>query len=380
MTISYGKQSIDSQDIKRVIKSLKSNYLTQGPAVKEFEKKLSKNFKCKFSTVVSNGSAALYLIGKILGWKAGDVIAVPPITFISSVNSVEHCGAKPLFIDINLNDYCMDPIKLEKELVRDKKKRIKAAVITDFGGQPAQWEKFYALKKKYKIILINDNCHAMGSSIKLDKGYATKYADFATLSFHPVKAITTGEGGAILTNNKKMNEKAALLREHGIVRKNGRHWDYKVLNLGYNFRLPDLNCALGISQLRKLKKFVERRKKISAIYDHLFSDKEKFIIPKKIKDTVNSYHLYPILINLKKIKKTKEKIIKEFLKNKIKLQVHYIPINTQPFYKKKYGLNKNNYKNSILFFKSCVSLPIYYDLNDRQINYIKKICKKIFHL
>ena len=148
MTISYGKQSIDSQDIKRVIKSLKSNYLTQGPAVKEFEKKLSKNFKCKFSTVVSNGSAALYLIGKILGWKAGDVIAVPPITFISSVNSVEHCGAKPLFIDINLNDYCMDPIKLEKELVRDKKKRIKAAVITDFGGQPAQWEKFYALKKK----------------------------------------------------------------------------------------------------------------------------------------------------------------------------------------------------------------------------------------
>ena len=380
MTISYGKQSIDSQDIKRVIKSLKSNYLTQGPAVKEFEKKLSKNFKCKFSTVLSNGSAALYLIGKILGWKAGDVIAVPPITFISSVNSVEHCGAKPLFIDINLNDYCMDPIKLEKELVRDKKKRIKAAVITDFGGQPAQWEKFYALKKKYKIILINDNCHAMGSSIKLDKGYATKYADFATLSFHPVKAITTGEGGAILTNNKKMNEKAALLREHGIVRKNGRHWDYKVLNLGYNFRLPDLNCALGISQLRKLKKFVERRKKISAIYDHLFSDKEKFTIPKKIKDTVNSYHLYPILINLKKIKKTKEKIIKEFLKNKIKLQVHYIPINTQPFYKKKYGLNKNNYKNSILFFKSCVSLPIYYDLNNRQINYIKKICKKIFHL
>ena len=380
MTISYGKQSIDSQDIKRVIKSLKSNYLTQGPAVKEFEKKLSKNFKCKFSTVLSNGSAALYLIGKILGWKAGDVIAVPPITFISSVNSVEHCGAKPLFIDINLNDYCMDPIKLEKELVRDKKKRIKAAVITDFGGQPAQWEKFYALKKKYKIILINDNCHAMGSSIKLDKGYATKYADFATLSFHPVKAITTGEGGAILTNNKKMNEKATLLREHGIVRKNGRHWDYKVFNLGYNFRLPDLNCALGISQLRKLKKFVERRKKISAIYDNLFSDKEKFIIPKKIKDTVNSYHLYPILINLKKIKKTKEKIIKEFLKNKIKLQVHYIPINTQPFYKKKYGLNKNNYKNSIIFFKSCVSLPIYYDLNDRQINYIKKICKKIFHL
>ena len=380
MIISYGKQSIDSQDIRSVVRSLKSNYLTQGPLVKEFEKKLASNFKCKFSTVLSNASAALFLIGKILDWKAGDIIAVPPITFISSINSVEHCGAKPLFIDINLEDYCMDPSKLEKALERDKKKKIKAAIITDYGGQPAQWEKFYKLKKKYKIILINDNCHAMGSSIKLDEGYAAKYADFATLSFHPVKAITTGEGGAILTNNKKMNEKATLLREHGIVRKNGRHWDYQVFNLGYNFRLPDLNCALGISQLRKLKKFVDRRKKISAIYDNLFSDKEKFIIPKKIKNTINSYHLYPILINLKKIKKTKEKIIKEFLKNKIKLQVHYIPINTQPFYKKKYGLNKNNYKNSILFFKSCVSLPIYYDLNDRQINYIKKICKKIFHI
>ena len=380
MTISYGKQSIDSQDIRSVVRSLKSNYLTQGPLVKEFEKKLASNFKCKFSTVLSNASAALFLIGKILDWKVGDIIAVPPITFISSINSVEHCGAKPLFIDINLEDYCMDPTKLEKALERDKKKRIKAAIITDYGGQPAQWEKFYKLKKKYKIILINDNCHAMGSSIKMDRGYAAKYADFATLSFHPVKAITTGEGGAILTNNKKMNEKATLLREHGVVRDNKRHWNYKVYNLGYNFRLPDLNCALGISQLKKLKKFIDRRREISKIYDNLFSDKNKFKIPRRIKNTVNSYHLYPILVNLKKIKKNKEKVIKEFLKNKIKLQVHYIPVNTQPYYKKKYGFNKNNYKNTNLFFESCISLPIYYDLKDTQIDHIKKVCKKIFKI
>ena len=158
----------------------------------------------------------------------------------------------------------------------------------------------------------------MGSSIKLDRGYAAKYADFATLSFHPVKAITTGEGGAILTNNKKMNEKATLLREHGVVRDSKRHWNYKVYNLGYNFRLPDLNCSLGISQLKKLKKFIDRRREISKIYDNLFSDKNKFKIPKKIKDTVNSYHLYPIFLNLKKIKKSKEAIIKEFLKKKNK--------------------------------------------------------------
>ena len=380
MIISYGKQSIDQEDIKQVTKSLKSNYLTQGPLVKKFEKELSNNFKCKFSTVLSNGSAALYLVGKILKWKIGDVIAVPPITFISSVNSIEHCGAKPLFIDINLNDYCMDPNRLEEELIKEIKKKIKAAIITDYGGQPAQWEKFYKLKKKYNIKLINDNCHAMGSSIRSDKGYAAKFADFTTLSFHPVKAITTGEGGAILTNNKKINEKVDLLSKHGIIRKEKSHWDYKVYELGYNFRLPDLNCALGISQLKKLTKFINKRKKISNIYDIFFSDKSKFTIPKKIKNNDNSYHLYPILLNLKKIKKTKEQIIKEFLKNKIKIQVHYIPINTQPYYKKKYGYNQKNYKNSILFYKSCISLPIYYDLNDKQINYIKNVCKKIFKI
>ena len=380
MIISYGKQSIDAKDIRQVVKSLKNDFLTQGPLVKQFEEELAKNFKCKFSTVLSNGSAALHLVGKILNWKAGDIIAVPPITFISSVNSIEHCGARPLFIDINLDDYCMDPVKLENALIRDKKKKIKAAIITDYGGQPAQWEKFYKLKKKYKIALINDNCHAMGSSIKLDRGYATKYADFATLSFHPVKAITTGEGGAILTNNKRMSEKATLLRQHGIIRNKKRYWDYKVISLGYNYRLPDLNCALGLSQLKKLNKFVNRRKKISDIYNKFFTDESKFRIPKKIKNTINSYHLYPILLNLKNIKKTKEKIIKEFLKNKIKIQVHYIPINTQPFYKTKYGFNKNNYRNSGFFFKNCISLPIYYDLNNRQINYIKKVCKKIFKI
>ena len=144
--------------------------------------------------------------------------------------------------------------------------------------------------------------------------------------------------------------------------------------------MPDLNCALGLSQLKKLNKFINRRQKISEIYDNFFTDKNKFAIPKKIKNTINSHHLYPILLNLKNIKKTKEKIIKEFLKNKIRVQVHYIPINTQPYYKKKYGFNKNNYKNSLFFFKRCISLPIYYDLNNRQINYIKKVCKKIFKI
>ena len=348
--INYGKQHIDNADIKEVTRVLRSDYLTQGPIVKKFEEELSKKFKSKYAAVVSNGSAALFLIGKILKWKKGDLIAVPPITFISSINSIEHCSATPLFIDISLNNYCMDASRLEDALKKDKKNNIKAAIITDYGGQPAEWEKFIILKKKYKIILINDCCHSMGSAIEKNIGYASKFADFVSLSFHPVKAITTGEGGAILSNNKKYDNDIKLLRSHGIVRKKNNFWKYNVFTLGYNFRLPDLNCALGLSQLKKLDKFVQKRKEVSKIYDNFFKDKNKFITPKKINNKENSYHLYPLLVNFNKIKKSKDNVIKDFFKFGIKLQVHYIPVNLQPYYKNKYGIKKNNFKNSMYFF------------------------------
>ncbi len=380
MLISYGKQSINSSDIRSVVKTLKSEYLTQGPLIQKFEKELKKRLNSKFATVVINGSAALFLIGKILNWKKGDIIAVSPITFLSQINAIEHCNAKPKFIDISLFDYCMDPEKLEKELKKDKFKKIKAAIITDYGGQPAQWKKFYKLKNKYKIKLINDNCHALGSSILNDYGYATKYADFSSLSFHPVKAITTGEGGALLTNNKDFDKKAKLLRSHGMVRNEKKFWIYKMTDLGFNFRLPDINCALGISQLKRLKRFISKRKKISRIYDNFFVDNKKFQIPNKIKGNSNSFHLYPLLINFKQINLSKEKVLKNFLKNKIKLQVHYVPVNIQPYYKKKYGLKIRNFKNSFEFFNKVVSLPIYYELKNKEINYFKKVCKKILKI
>jgi len=378
--ISYGKQSIDDSDLKAVKNALKSDFLTQGPLVQQFEKNLKKKLNSRYATAVNNGSSALLTIGKILNWKKGDLIAVPPITFLSSVNTIEHCGAKPLFIDIDLNDYCMDPNILEKALKKDKKRKIKAAIIVDYGGQPAQWEKFFTLKKKYKIKLINDNCHALGSSINQDQGYAVKYADLVSLSFHPVKAITTGEGGAILTNNITYEKKAKILRSHGIIKKKNIHWKYRMEELGYNFRLPDINCALGISQIKRLDKFIKRRIKISKIYDNFFSNNVKFQVPNRIFKSKNSFHLYPLLVNLKEIKKTKDKIINEFLKKKIKIQVHYIPVNLQPYYKKKYGFNKKKFKNSLDFFNNCISLPIYSDLSLKDINYIKSACKKIFKM
>ena len=228
MQISYTKQSISYSDINEVTKALKSKFITQGPLVNIFEKKLKKRFKCKNVVVVNNGSSALILAGKVLNWKRGDYIAVPPITFLSSVNAIEHLGARPLFIDINMKDYCMDADKLEEKLKKDKYKKIKSAIITDYGGQPADWKKFLRLKKKYGIKLINDNCHAIGSRIDNNSGYACKYADITTLSFHPAKAITTGEGGAVLSNDKNLYHRLKLLRSHGIERKEKKYWSYKI--------------------------------------------------------------------------------------------------------------------------------------------------------
>ena len=380
MLISYTKQSISYSDINEVVKSLKNEFITQGPLVNIFEAKLKKRFKCKNATVVNNGSSALILAGKVLNWKKGDYIAVPPITFLSSVNAIEHLGARPIFIDIDMNDYCMDANKLEEKLKKDKYKKIKSAIVTDYGGQPANWKKFLRLKRKYGIKLINDNCHAIGSRIYNNSGYACKYADITTLSFHPAKAITTGEGGAILSNDKNLYQRIKMLRSHGIKRKNNKHWSYKMNELGYNFRLPDINCALGISQLKRLDKFISKKRKIAKIYDNFFSKYDIFKIPKNIDHNFNSYHLYPLLINFKKIKKSRDFVIKKFLKFNIKLQVHYIPVNSQPYYKKKYSFKKKDFKNSLSFYEQELSLPIYNDLSERNVNFFLSKCKKIFNL
>ena len=380
--INYGKQSISQDDINAVKKTLKSNYLTQGPAVEKFEKNLSKYFDCKYALAVSSGTSALNIIAKTLNWKKNDPIIVSPITFLASANCIESAGAKPIFVDINLEDYSLDILKLEKK-IKQLKKKIKAVIVTDYAGHPADWEKIYNLKKKYKFKIINDNCHAIGSSINNYRGYATKYADFAILSFHPVKSITTGEGGAILTNNIKYYKTSKILRSHGVVKDKNKikkigNWYNEMIALGSNYRLSDIHASLGLSQLKKINKFVSRRNYIAKIYDNFFEKSDIFTIPKKRDNIFHSYHLYPLLVDFDKIKKYKKKIFKEFLKYKINLQVHYIPINTQPYYKKKYKFIKKDFKNSIKFYKNEISMPIYFDLTNKQLNFIKKISKKIF--
>ena len=382
--INYGSQSVDKKDINAVVKVLKSKLLTQGPVTLEFEKKLSKYFKSKFSLAVSSGTSALNIAAKVLGWEKGDLVFVSPITFLASANCIVNTGAIPKFIDINLNDYSIDLDKLEKELKKNPKKN-KAIVITDYAGHPSDWIRINKLKKKYKLQVINDNCHAMGAKINRDKGYATKYSDFSILSFHPVKAITTGEGGALLTNNFRYFQLAKELRSHGVVRDKKKikkigNWYYEMLNLGENSRMSEIHASLGCSQISKLDKFVLKRNKIAKFYNDLFKNNSLFTVPKVRKNFNHAYHIYPLLVNFKKIKISKKKIFQIFKKHKINLQVHYIPINTQPYYKKKFGYNPKDFKNSIKFYKNEISLPIYYDLDSVKLNYIKRVIKKVFKI
>ena len=372
--ISYGKQYIDKRDIDNVVKTLKGNFLTQGPNIEKFEQKLCQVLKSKKALCVSSGSAALHIAGRCLGWKKGDKIVSSPITFLAGTAAALHCGASPEFVDIDKDTFNIDIEKLEDKLRRDKK--IKAAIITDFAGQPANWQDLSYLKKKYKINLINDNCHSMGSKYKDSIGYAAKYADLSCLSFHPVKHITTGEGGAIMTNNDQIYENCKLLRSHGIIKKNNiAPWYYEMQDLGFNYRMSDIHASLGLSQLNKLNKFLSFRAKVAKKYNNLFSAIQEIKTPYLSSGRTHSYHLYVLQIDFEKIKKTKRSLFELFKKNKIILQVHYIPIFLQPYIQKKYNLKKKDFVNSLEYYKKSFSIPIHYNLNDKIIHKVHKLLK-----
>ena len=382
--ISYGKQTINQADIDAVVEVLKGNWLTQGPAISIFENNLKRYFGSKHACAVSNGTAALHLAGLALGWEQGDIIITTPLTFLATANSIVYADAIPDFVDIDMATYTIDPNLIEEKVkfYQSKGKKVKAIIGVDFAGHPCNWEALRSLADKYDLQLVNDNCHALGATYLDDKQYAVKYADLVIQSYHPVKHITTGEGGVVLTNSSELDERIRRLRTHGmtkdpnILEQNDGLWYYEMHEIGYNYRITDFQCALGSSQLKELDNFVQKRRKIARKYDKSFSIIDNFKTLAFNDLFKSSYHLYPLQIDFQKINISKLELFNKMKKSGINLQVHYIPVHLQPFYRKNYRFQKGDYPHSEKFYQNEVSLPIYPDLTiDEQVKVIENTKK-----
>ena len=338
--IPYGRQYIDNADKKSVINSLSNELITTGPVVKIFEKRIKKYLNCNYGYVCSSGTAAIHLAMLSIGLKKNDIILMPAINFVASYNMARNIGLKIYLVDVDEFTGQVTPDKILECIKKNKLKKINALLVMFNGGYPENINKFYEIKKKYNFFIIEDACHALGAKYKYKNNYlkigSCKHADVSTFSLHPLKTITSGEGGIITTKDTKIAKNITLFRNHGILRDKKMHWKYDVVKNGFNYRLSDINCALGLSQLKKIDFFLKKRKEIYKKYlNELHNLNPHLIIPEFSKNIRPSFHLFIIKILFKKIKKNKNHFMKYLMDNKIIAQQHYIPIYKLSIYKKK---------------------------------------------
>lgn len=369
-SIPYGRQHIDQDDIDAVVSTLQSDFLTQGPIVKQFEDQFSAYIGAKYAVAVSNATAGLHLANLALGLKKGDRIITTPITFTATANSARYCGAEVWFADIDPDNYLLS-LESTRNLIESKPKGFfKGIIPVDFAGLPVNMEAFRALADEYNLWLIEDACHAPGGYFIDRKGEQQmcgngNYADIGIFSFHPVKHIACGEGGMITTNSDELYHKLVTLRTHGITKvamsENHGGWFYEMQQLGFNYRLTDIQSALGITQLAKNHKGVERRNEIAKKYKSAFKDKIKYQdLPQGF---YNAHHLFVIELE-------QRKALYDFLRIKnIYAQIHYIPIHTMPYYKQ-IGYEGADLKHAENYYSKCISLPMYPTLSKTEQDYI----------
>ena len=369
--INYGRHSISQSDIKSVTNVLKSNFLTQGPEIKKFETLFSKKINSKYAISLNSCTSALHASCVALGIKKGDYVWTTPNSFVASANCAIYCGAKIDFIDIDLNTFNIDLDVLEKKLSTAKKnnKLPKLLVSVHFAGLLNDQKRIYNLSKKYNFKILEDACHALGSNYKFNPAGNCKYSDITVFSFHAVKAITTGEGGMATTNNKYLAEKLFTFRTHGIIRDKKKKLYYEQQFLGYNYRITDIQAALGISQLKKLDLFTKRRNNIARIYNKKLKNLP-LVLPNVTTNSYSAFHLYVVRT---KNKKTKFNLINYLFKKKIFVSFHYIPIYHHPFYKKM-GFKKGYCVNMETYNNTAISLPIFPLLKKKDQ---ETICKNI---
>ena len=378
--ISYGKHSIDQSDINAVSKALKNKVITSGDLVEKYEKNLSNYFKSNYSVVCNSGTSALHLAFKAADLKKNDVVLMPSINFISSYNLCSTLGAKIYLIDVEPTTGQISYESVLNCIKKYKIKKIKIIITMYLGGYVSDNVKIFNLRKKFKFFMIEDACHALGSDyLYEDKKYkigSCKHSDMSVFSLHPLKTITTGEGGIISTNKKILYDRLKILRSHGIIRNKKKHWDYQIIKPGFNYRLSDINCALGLSQLKKINKFVYKRRKIANEYVKSLKFYTNYVnVLNKDKINSSSCHLVILKFNFNNLKISKDQLLSFFLKKGFFLQQHYKPIYLFDLYKKK---NESKFfKQSNLYFKSCVSFPVHFELTKFQLAKCLQILKKL---
>ncbi len=368
--IPYGKQDISQQDIDSVVEVLRSDFLTQGPKVPEFEGLLTSLSKSKYAVAVNSATSALHIACMAIGLKEKEWLWTSPISFVASANAGLYCGAKIDFVDIDPKTYNLCPSKLKKKLedANLNGRLPKVLIPVHLGGQPCDMKKIKKLCDKFNVKIIEDASHAIGSSYLGEKTGSCIYSDITIFSFHPVKIVTTAEGGIALTNDSDLAEKMNLYRTHGITKdfkgnekKSHGSWYYEQVALGYNYRLTDLHAALGISQIKRLDEFVSARNKLAQRYNILFKD-FPLKLPFQLKGTTSSFHLYIIRLKLEKINNTHKEVFESLRKNNIGVNIHYIPIHLQPFFKKM-GFKLGDFPEAEKYYSEAISLPIFPNLS-----------------
>ena len=374
--IPYGRQSIDEEDIQAVVEVLRSDWLTTGPKVDEFEGAFANFVGANYAVAVCNGTAALHAAIYALGIEPGDEVIVPAMTFAATANCVVFQGATPVFIDVDPETLLINPSQIEAKITS----RTKAIIAVDYTGHPADYDELISISKQHGIALVADSCHALGATYKgRPLGSA---ADLSTFSFHPVKHITTGEGGMITTDDPELAKRMRMFRNHGITTDHRQRealgsWFYEMVDLGYNYRLTDFQCALGIRQLRKLPEWLERRWEIARCYDEAFAELSAVSPLRVEKDVVHAYHLYVVRLDLKQLQADRADIFAGLRSEGIGVNVHYIPVHLHPFYRKRFGTGPGLCPEAEAAYEQIISLPIYSNMSDASVDEVIKAVHKV---
>jgi UDP-4-amino-4,6-dideoxy-N-acetyl-beta-L-altrosamine transaminase len=380
-SLSYGRQWIDEDDIAEVVNVLKGDWLSQGPTVQLFEASLAEYIGVRETVVFSSGTAALHGAVAAAGLREGDGMLTTSMTFAATANAALYMGAEPVFTDISRDTLCMDPIEAKIKLSKSPRK-IKAILPVSFAGYPFDIEPFRAMAGEYGAVLIEDACHSLGGVRGLRDGKPRKVgrdADMTAFSFHPVKHITTGEGGAVATDDAEYARRLRLFRNHGITRSAGEFeeeaegpWHNEMRMLGFNYRLSDIQCALGLSQLRRLSMFIAKRRELAEMYRSMFAGLEGVCLPPSLEG--HAWHLFPIRVGAE----IRAALFAHLTENDIRPQVHYIPVPMHPYYKKRFGYKKGDFPEAERYYESALSLPLYPSMERADVEKVVSCIESFF--